>query len=93
MAADLMCRGLLLGLNEREVIELLGPPDYTVGHTFGYRVVNPDGFGHEPPLPSASLYEEGRYVLEFKFEGFDRLRHLLPFELDRECGAVGGRRG
>jgi hypothetical protein len=86
MVADLMCRGLLLGLNEDEVLQLLGPPDYDSDGTFGYRFDHPEElYGAKVPPPPGYRCDGTSSVLEFEFRGFDNTRRFLPFTLDPIC--------
>jgi hypothetical protein len=67
---DLICRGLLLGIEQQEVIDLLGPPDTRDNGAFSYRAhltVDPPF----PPPPNGTLEcpeTEGELRFDFTVE-------------------------
>jgi len=89
MVDDLICRGLLLGLDQEETIELLGPPDAQDNSTFSYRV----HISTYPPLPPMAdgILEcpETEAALRFDFTLKIPSEAHAPFGIDYGCWADG----
>lgn len=89
MTNDLICRGLLLGLDQEETIELLGPPDAQDNGAFSYRVQ----ISTYPPLPPMAdgilQCPETEAALRFDFTLKIPSEAHAPFGIDWGCWANG----
>ena len=87
MTPDLLCRGLLLGLDKEQVVILLGPPDLDKGPEFSYRISKPDNFGSRylPPPRGGIVCREGEYDLRFDFTTYVPDGGPMPFEVAMVC--------